>query len=230
MIEGHDPGRYDPLLTAAYIRGMLENETHPLISKPLSALGEEDCRALLALARERGIDLHHFKRFDELPRVRAVLGILRGICPEDLLDVGSGRGVFLFPFLRAFPDTPVTSLELLPRRAQMLDAVRRGGMDRLKVFQGDICAWDAPEASYDAVTLLEVLEHIPDVGAAVRNACRIARRCVIVTVPSKPDDNPEHIHLLTRPKLEGLFQAAGCRALRFDAVPGHLVLFAKKGA
>ena len=184
----------------------------------------------MALARERGIDLHHFKRFDELPRVRAVLGFLRGICPEDLLDVGSGRGVFLFPFLRAFPDTPVTSLELLPRRAEMLDAVRRGGMGRLKVFQGDICAWDAPEASYDTVTLLEVLEHIPDVGAAVRNACRIARRYVVVTVPSKPDDNPEHIHLLTKPRLEGLFQAAGCRALRFDAVPGHLVLFAKKGA
>ena len=103
-------------------------------------------------------------------------------------------------------------------------------MGRLKVFQGDICAWDAPEASYDTVTLLEVLEHIPDVGAAVRNACRIARRYVVVTVPSKPDDNPEHIHLLTKPRLEGLFQAAGCRALRFDAVPGHLVLFAKKGA
>ena len=63
--------------------------------------------------------------------------------------------------------------------------------------------------------------------AAVKAVVRLARRYVVVTVPSKPDNNPEHIHLLTKDRLTALFEAAGCRKLRFGGVPGHLVLTAK---
>src|SRR5947209_2342913 len=48
--------------------------------------------------------LHHFKRTNTLPRVRKVLGILRGLAPSSLLDIGSGRGVFLWPLLDTFPE------------------------------------------------------------------------------------------------------------------------------
>ncbi len=81
----------------------------------------------------------------------------------------------------------------------------------------------------DVVTLLEVLEHIPNVEAAVRNAVRIAKQCIVVSVPSKPDDNPEHIHLLTKDKLTALFNEAGCVKLHFSGVPEHLILVASKG-
>ena len=77
--------------------------------------------------------------------------------------------------------------------------------------------------------LLEVLEHIPNVRVAIRNAVRLARRFAVVSVPSKPDNNPEHIHLLTKPILTAYFEEAGCKALRFDAVSGHLILIARKG-
>lgn len=54
---------------------------------------------------------HYFKVKDDLPRVQVVLGFLHGIAPAEqcqaLLDVGSGRGVFLFPLLRDFPDMEV---------------------------------------------------------------------------------------------------------------------------
>ena len=49
---------------------------------------------------------------------------------------------------------------------------------------------------------------------------------VVVTVPSKPNDNPEHIHLLTKEKLTQLFNAAGCTKLHFDGVEGHLFMVA----
>lgn len=45
----------------------------------------------------------HFKRTAALPRVRKVLGILHGLGPESVLDVGSGRGVFLCPLLDGIP-------------------------------------------------------------------------------------------------------------------------------
>ena len=86
-----------------------------------------------------------------------------------------------------------------------------------------------PEKSVDVVTMLEVLEHIPDVERAVRNAVAAARKYVVVTVPSKPDNNPEHIHLLTKGRLEELFRGAGCGRLHFDGVPGHLFVAAPLG-
>lgn len=77
----------------------------------------------------------------------------------------------------------------------------------------------------DIVTLLEVLEHIPDVEKAVA-AVRMARKYVVVPVPSKEDNNPEHIHLLTKKTLTDLFANAGCTRLHFDGVNGHLLLTA----
>ena len=91
-------------------------------------------------------------------------------------------------------------------------------------LEQDLCTWDRQENAFDVVTLLEVLEHIPDVQAAVNAAVRLARRYVVVSVPSQPDDNPEHIHFLTKPVLTGLFQNAGCRKLHFSGVNGHLIL------
>lgn len=85
-----------------------------------------------------------------------------------------------------------------------------------------------PDGSFDVVTLLEVLEHIPNVEAAIAAAVRLARRCIILSVPSKPDDNPEHIHLLTKPILTDLFAKAGCTNLHFDGVPNHLIMMAWK--
>ena len=221
-------GRYDVAMMAAFVRGALKG-SGPLFEAPLERLTEADCLRLLELGRDAGLKTHYFKRHEALPRVRAVMGFLRGVQPQSLLDVGSGRGVFLFPFMREFPRVPVTSLDLLDRRVALLAAIYDGGVENLTALKADVCTWDAPDGAFDVVTLLEVLEHIPDVGAAVKNAVRLARRYVVVTVPSKPDDNPEHIHLLTKPALTALFGAAGCEDLRFDGVPGHLFMVAKKG-
>ena len=93
-----------------------------------------------------------------------------------ILDVGSGRGVFLFPFLEAFPWVEVTSVDLLAHRVEFLQDLSRGGITNLRAEQGDICLQPFPEKSFDVVTVLEVLEHIPDVEKAVFAAVRMARR------------------------------------------------------
>lgn len=221
----------DASLACAWIRGLSLRTGEPalpahLTARPLAQLTEEDAAALLAAGRKAQLKLYRFKDHSELPRVKRVLGILSGLQPESLLDVGSGRGVFLFPFLRRFPGVPVTSLDLLPHRVELLSDISRGGYGQLTALRQDITQWDMPDDSFDVVTLLEVLEHIPDVGAAVKAAVRLAKRCVVVTVPSKPDDNPEHIHLLTKPVLTELFAQAGCTDLHFDGVNGHLLMTA----
>lgn len=222
---------YNLLPAAACVRGMeqktgLAGLPAPLLQTPLEALTDRELEEIVRLGLRAGYKLYYFKEKEPLPRVSVVLGFLRGVRPASLLDVGSGRGAFLFPFLREFPETPVTSVDLLERRVALLDAVRAGGFTRLTALRQDICTWDAPAGSFDVVTLLEVLEHIPAVERAVETALRLARRYVVVTVPSKPDNNPEHIHLLTKEKLSALFRQAGCSKLQFGGVNGHLTLIA----
>ena len=218
--------RYEMSLAAAYVRGAApKGVPRELLTRPWKDLTQPELERLVEAGNGAGLKLYHFKKKELLPRVKAVLGFLRGIQPESLLDVGSGRGAFLFPFLTEFPGIPVTSLDLLSHRVEFLQRLSAGGVENLTALRQDICDWTT-ENSFDTVTLLEVLEHIPDAALAVRRAVALARRYVVVTVPSKPDDNPEHIHLLTKPVLTDLFARAGCQKLHFSGVPGHLVLVA----
>src|SRR5689334_5821903 len=84
-----------------------------------------------------GLRLHKFKVNIELPRVQRVLSILRGLSPDRLLDVGSGRGTFLWPLLATFPKLLVTSIDSSERRTSDLAAIRRGGVERLTVASMD---------------------------------------------------------------------------------------------
>ena len=174
---------------------------------------------------------HYFKAKEDLPRVKAVLGFLQGIIPagqcQSLLDVGSGRGVFLFPLLRDFPTLEVTSIDILPHRIKLLECLHDGGITHLHPVVEDICTWNAHDKSFDVVAMLEVMEHIPDTEAVVRNAVRLARNYIIVSVPSKPDDNPEHIHLFSNDDLKSLFLAHGCKKVKFISVTNHRIMVAQ---
>lgn len=189
-----------------------------------------DDEGLLAWARAEGLRVHRFKRSAELPRVKRVIGILRSLAPADLLDVGSGRGVFLWPLLDAFPHLPVTSLEVDERRASDLVAVREGDYARLGVVCADVREATLDDGAADVVTVLEVLEHLPDPIRAARNALRMARRAVVVSVPSKPDDNPEHIQLFSKASLEALLLEAGAARVSVEFVLNHMIAVARPGA
>lgn len=198
------------------------------IGSPFSSLTDEQVRRIMAFGSDNGLKMYYFKEKEDLPRVKMALGFLKGVNPENLLDVGSGRGVFLFPFMRDFPYTEVTSVDILDHRVDFLNTIKQGGVERLTAVKEDICNWDAPDNSFDVVTALEVLEHIPEVEKAIKNIVRLAKRYVVASVPSKPDNNPEHIHLLTKDKLTALFTEAGAEKLHFDGVNGHLFMTAAK--
>ena len=226
--------RYRLIYAAAAVRGNLIRSgmsqvlDERLLDSELSALTAEDYEKIIEAGKKSGIKLHYFKKSDRtLPRVNKVIGFLKGIYFENLLDVGSGRGVFLLPFLDEFSYPSVTALDILDKRVSMLEDISVGGVGRLSVKQASICDKPFPDDSFDVVTMLEVLEHIPNIREAISSAVRIARSYVVVTVPSKEDGNPEHIHLLTKEILTSHFNACGVKKLTFDGVPGHLFMIAK---
>lgn len=173
-----------------------------------------------------GLRLGKFKRNAELPRVRRALGVLMGFAPTRVLDIGSGRGTFLFPLLDEMPGAEVLALELACQRSRDLGAMARGGVDHLQPLRGDVTAIPVVDRSVEVVTILEVLEHLERPEAAAAEVIRAARRAVIASVPSKPDTNPQHIQLLTAPTLQRLLLDAGARRVTVDAVRGHLIAVA----
>ena len=202
--------RYFTDLATAFVRGRLGNPSATLEDGHLA-----------------GLRLHKFKSNAGLPRVERVIGILRGLQPARLLDVGSGRGTFLWPLLAALPDIAVTAIDVSERRATDLEAVRSGGLSRLTVARMDAQQIAFMDQSFDVVTMLEVLEHMPNPQAALTNAVACARQFVVLSVPSVPDDNPEHIHLFTPDQLRTMAQQAGAVRVTIEHVLNHRIALVK---
>ena len=226
---------YYSRLAAAYVRGKLAGTPvagaqRALFAAPLDTLATTDFAALIQLGLEAGLRLHRFKRTMELPRVRKVLGILKGLQPSSLLDIGSGRGAFLWPLLDAFPDLPITALDLLDHRVADILAVRDGGVSTVMAVRGDATRLPFADASFEVVTMLEVLEHIPDTRRALAAVCRVASRFVVLSVPSKPDNNPEHIHLFDQRTLAELLSDYGMTHLHVEYVLNHLIVVARSAS
>ena len=181
IIGGNMEQRYDNILAAAYVRGAAiqgkVRVSDELLHKKIHSLEPSELERLIEAGSRAGLKMYRFKNHEELPRVKSALGILRGLQPETLLDVGSGRGVFLFPFLKAFPDVQVTSVDLLIHRVEFLKNLHDGGIENLTALQQDICCWDMADHSFDIVLLFGPLYHLKNNADKMRCINEAKRVC-----------------------------------------------------
>lgn len=219
--------------SSAFVRGsLLQDKTielarKDLFEKPLAELSQYEQLELFEIGKAAKLKLHKFKITMGLARVQTVLGILRGLAPDSLLDVGSGRGVFLWPLLTEFKHLPVKCIDQNPIRCKDIEAVRKGGIERLSVLEGKIESVNLKPASFDIVTALEVLEHIDSPEEALVKALSLAKRFLIISVPSHEDDNEEHIHLFNRQSLSSILSRAGAKSCNIQYVHNHIIAVAR---
>lgn len=209
----------------SYIRGSYPEETAEIINHSTSdTLDTIQIEQLIEFGKNKDLNLHRFKKTMGLPRVLKVLGYLKGIYPRSILDIGTGRGVFLWPLLDTFPDVKVTCADILPYRIEFLEAVKTGGLSNIHPVLQDISELDFGDESFDVATFLETLEHIPNPENALRNAFRMAKKALILSVPSKEDDNPEHIHLLREEFFTKVLENRSDCTISFDYVLNHMIV------
>lgn len=118
----------------------------------------------------------HLKNEEQLRRFKACAAML----PETgtLLDIGTGNGAFL----RYLEDNN-TSLELLG--LERSTTARQSALCRAKICPGNAEALLFDDRSFDIITALEVIEHLPFgvYEKALDEMQRVAAKAIVISVP-----------------------------------------------
>jgi SAM-dependent methyltransferase len=200
-----------------------------------------DCEAFAAETTSPKLDLegegrvYFEKQHVQMPDYERALGVLNEICPQRgrLLEVGSFLGLFLERCRATGWD--VTGLEPYPPVATYARA-KYGH----KIVEALLPDAGLPEAAFDAVIMLHVIEHMPDPAKNVREARRILRPGGILVVETPRFDSlmfkvfgrrersinncHGHIYFFTVPTLKRLLEQCGFEVFRVDLVGRTLTL------
>jgi SAM-dependent methyltransferase len=153
-------------------------------------------------------------------RRRILLAVLRKFLPEpgrlEILDAGCGTGINL-DYLAEFGtvtgvDSSEEAIQFCRRRGH--EGVQRADLTRLDAFA---------DGRFDLVTALDVVEHIDDDRAAVRELVRVVRPggMLLVTVPAFPglwsdhDEVNHHKRRYRGREIRDLLTSNGCELVRF---------------
>jgi SAM-dependent methyltransferase len=150
-------------------------------------------------------------------RYRALFDVLRGHCHGGVLDVGGGTFVRTAIEERV-PFTQWTVVEPHAADLPTLDDPRVTGVE------GDGCALEIADASYDTVLSIQVLEHVFEPMRMMSELWRVLRPggVLIVMVPQTANLHhlPNHFQNLTRFWLDEAAERLDAEVLEYHAMGG----------
>lgn len=159
-------------------------------------------------------------------RCRAVL---RFVPQGRLLDVGCATGDFLWA-MRRYPGWEVAGVELNAAAAEYARAELQ-----LDVRSGTLETANFPAASFDAVTMWDVIEHVPDPAATLAEAARLLRPggLLVINTPNLASldarlfgpywigyELPRHLYVFSRATLQAQTARAGFTTVDFRNLYG----------
>ena len=141
--------------------------------------------------------------------MRALLEVAH---PASILDVGCGEGVLTEQWARAI-DGRVVGIDL--EDPKLHAEWQRRSLPNLEFRTGLGDSLPYADGEFEAVTAMEVLEHVPDPAAVLAEMARVASRWLLVSVPREP---------LWR----ALNMARGAYLRELGNTPGHLNHWSKR--
>ncbi|MCP4221233.1 MAG: class I SAM-dependent methyltransferase, partial [bacterium] len=141
------------------------------------------------------------------------------------------NGYLLWYLQEEIPGIHLFSCEMNPRKAQRLRRTADGAGCAIDAVCADGMELPFKDNSFDAVSMLEVLEHTTNPRLTVSEACRVSRKWIVASVPDKADDNPDHLHLFHKDQLKQMFADSGVEVKDKDfetGVPNHFCWLSSK--
>jgi SAM-dependent methyltransferase len=142
---------------------------------------------------------------------------------DTILDVGFGLG-YGFRILGTVQDVRVSGVEVDVSAVERANDVfkTRPGIGEIVPYDGRTIPF--ADASFDVVTCVDVLEHIPDYNQFLRELLRVSRRLVFVSTPNR---RPEHTNWDGTPKNHWHLREWSSKELReiLDRVPSRGVVW-----
>jgi SAM-dependent methyltransferase len=192
----------------------LQREEHPVAaiqpgwSDELTALHEQESANHVIDVASREATLDALRRFG---------------CRSDgaILEIGSSSGHMLHDLSVALPSAKLIGSEVIDSVAQRL-----GERVDFPVLTLDVVYCDLPTASFDAIVALNVLEHVDDDAAAVRQITRLLEPdgLFVCEVPAGPhlydgyDATLRHHRRYSRASLRTLVQSSGLKIIEQNAI------------
>lgn len=117
-------------------------------------------------------------------RVQTVFEWLEPQATDHILDCGTGRGFYL-NFVRAVADSQLTGLELEYSYLRIAATALQGSA--VNLVNGSIYQMPFPDNTFDKIIMSEVLEHLPDDEAGLREVVRVLKPggLIAITVPNQ---------------------------------------------
>jgi len=179
----------------------------PYIEAATGCSGDDD--EIFAAARKADLPVHYLKRIAN-PRIDRAAGMIKAVWPRTLLDVGTGSGYLIWRLQEEMFGLEMAAVDIKEHRARLVQSICAAAKIRCRVSKADGADLPFDTDSFDAACLFEVLEHVENPVPVMREALRVSRRDVFLSVPCKPDDNPQHVRLFTEGTLKKLIaEAAG---------------------
>lgn len=165
-----------------------------------------------------------FKKRD-LPRINIVKKYINYRFGGNVnhLDVGFGRGTSLFELWgmgNGFPYNTyaIDEDEFVVKELDCLNSWTR------HLTTGNICDNCFSDNEFHITTCLEVLEHIEHWELALNEMIRVTSHLLILSVPSKEDNNPEHINLFNTKIFSNFIIGKNINSIKFEFVNNHIIV------
>ncbi len=111
-----------------------------------------------------------------------LMGKIGELAPASFLDAGCGEGFVAQILTQQFPGLPITGFDFNEPSVELAKAKNPGHT----FVTASIYELPFSNGQFDVTGCFEVLEHLVDPAAALRELARVSKRAVVMSVPHEP--------------------------------------------